>query len=534
LSATAAFGQTLPVGTPLLEELWRRMQITGEKDINVSFTIRPLHSTGIDSDSLYHPIADSLAGAHSGESLFRRGKNFLRLLPVTVTQQYNTHHPNGWNDGPMIGARGYQNYIKAGIYGSFGPLSVQLQPEFVYAQNKDFPLFPTSHTDSIWKSYYNIVNRIDAPEQFGKGSYAKIFPGQSSIRLNYKKLSIGVSTENLWWGPGLRNSLIMSNNAPGFRHITFNTTAPVITGIGSFEWQVVAGTLKNSNIISFDTLRTFEGKRLYQPKFQDDRYLNGMIVTWQPKWTKGLHLGVQRVFYQYASQRPSSLDGYIPVFSKLFKKNARDENSYGRDQLLSVFLRMIMPQSKAEFYVEYGRNDHSQDLIDLVLEPEHARAYIVGARKLFDMLDERDLEIYMELTHLQNPPTINLRALEGWYTHYQVRHGYTHMGQIVGAGIGSGGNSQTSGINWVKGYRKSGVMFERVVHNNDFYYDAFKSRMDFGSHWVDLALNFNKQWMHKRFLYLANLSLIRSLNYQWQHDVDRTNLSMQFSVSYLF
>ena len=77
---------------------------------------------------------------------------------------------------------------------------------------------------------------------------------------------MGVSTENLWWGPGVRNSLIMSNNAPGFGHISFNTTAPVLTKIGSFEWQLISGVLQNSGLLPPDTARTFNGQKLYEPQ----------------------------------------------------------------------------------------------------------------------------------------------------------------------------------------------------------------------------------------------------------------------------
>jgi hypothetical protein len=50
------------------------------------------------------------------------------------------------------------------------------------------------------------------------GPFNKAFWGQSSIRLTFGPASIGLSNENIWWGPGIRNSLIMSNNAPGFKH----------------------------------------------------------------------------------------------------------------------------------------------------------------------------------------------------------------------------------------------------------------------------------------------------------------------------
>ncbi|MFX8805488.1 capsule assembly Wzi family protein, partial [Acinetobacter baumannii] len=54
---------------------------------------------------------------------------------------------------------------------------------------------------------------------------------------------VGISSENLWWGPGIYNSLLMSNNAPGFWHLTFNSRKPLKTPIGDFEWQLIGGKL---------------------------------------------------------------------------------------------------------------------------------------------------------------------------------------------------------------------------------------------------------------------------------------------------
>ncbi|RYG43880.1 MAG: hypothetical protein EOO01_20530, partial [Chitinophagaceae bacterium] len=360
----------------------------------------------------------------------------------------------------------------------------------------------------------------------------------------YKKLSLGVSTENLWWGPGIRNSLLMSNNAPGFAHITFNTTAPIKTCIGSFEWQIISGQLKESGILPPDTGRTFYGVPLYQPKQQDGkRYLNGMVATWQPKWTKNLYLGFTRMFYLYSSDVEHSLDGYLPILGAFFKGSTNNEDDKRRDQMLSLFVRLVLPKEKAEFYAEFGRNDHSQNSRDLVLEPEHARAYIFGGRKIFTTPKNTDIELMAEFTQTENSPTAWIREQEGWYTHYQVRHGYTNRGQVIGAGIGPGSNSQTVGIAWIKGIKKTGINLERVVRNNDFYYDAFTPSRNFGSHWVDLSINATKNWYCKRFLYTADLSLVRSLNYQWRHDFDAAgdpvnrnvnNLHASVSVSYLF
>ena len=52
--------------------------------------------------------------------------------------------------------------------------------------------------------------------------------------------------KTLWWGPSIRNSIMMSNHAQGFKHITFNTIKPIKTFFGAFEFQIITGRLKNS------------------------------------------------------------------------------------------------------------------------------------------------------------------------------------------------------------------------------------------------------------------------------------------------
>jgi hypothetical protein len=522
--------QSQASGLQAFEEAARSLQRYGKADSLLSFCIRPIYPV---------LVSDSIAELYGypyrirpNDSLGISSHRFV-LLPIVWQQQYNTHHPYGWNDGSMIPAKGYQSQVSFGFHLKKGLISLQLRPEIVYAQNSPFPTFSSQHqTDTVWKSYYGVLNNIDAPERFGNDNYLKIFPGQSYFKVNYHKLSLGISTENLWWGPGVRNSLVMSNNAPGFPHLSFNSSQPLTSSIGSFEWQLISGKLYGSGILPNDTTRRFNGEQLYVPKGDADRYLNGVILTWQPKWTRGLFVGFSRVFYQYLSEVPFSLDGYVPVIGKLFKKKLPNEDEKKRDQLLSFFFRLVLSKEKAELYGEFGRNDHSLDVRDLLDEPEHSRAYILGFAKIFET-NKKNVELFSEITNLQMSSTTRLRAQESWYTHYQVRHGYTNFGQVVGAGIGPGGASQTIGINWNTGLEKTGTTIERVVHNNDFYYNAFSPTQNWQRHWVDLSLNLNKSWVRKRILYDARLSYIYSLNYQW-YNKDASNLSARIGIAYLF
>lgn len=537
LTGRWGFSQTLPVGTPALEEIWRRAQLQGKTDSNVSFTVRPVTNGFLSSfDSLCEA---GNSGALSSSVLLERKKAQVRLLPPVVTQQFNSHHPFGWNDGSMIPANGYQVQLSAGMFVRFGRLTVQLRPEMVYAQNASFSTFSVRYSDSLWRNYYNtVLNTIDAPERFGTGAYVKLFPGQSSIRFHFKKISVGLSTENLWWGPGLRNALVMTGNAPGFPHLTLNTTAPLLSPVGSFEGQLLSGFLKPSGFLPPDTGRTFNGQPLYVTKPRDNRYINAMVLTWQPKWTKGLFLGFSRAFYLYRNDVRGSLSGYLPVISRLFKGKASQfeaEDALRRDQLISFFFRLLLPKEKAEVYGEFGRNDHSGNGRDLALEPEHSRAYVIGLCKMFETgRKNRQVEVMGEQTNLQLPSTILLREQGSWYAHYQVRDGYTNRGQVIGAGIGPGGSSQTLGISLIEGLNKTGLLLERIVHNNDFYYAAFAPSRNYRQHWVDLSAGVNKTWRQKSFVYAAALTWVKSLNYEWQQGEDYVNLQARLSVLYRF
>ncbi|HEX5667890.1 MAG TPA: hypothetical protein VFX73_03740, partial [Chitinophagaceae bacterium] len=169
--------QSLPVGTPVFEDLYRIMQLKGERDSSTSFLVRPMHAAKTkEFDSLYHPYGLLYKHSRGSDGHFFKDKGKFYALPLTLNQQYNTHHPYGWNDGAMIPAKGYQALFSAGVYASVGWLSVQLRPEFVFAENRDFAEFPVAHTDSVWKHYYGFLNSIDNPEKFGQGAYTKLFP----------------------------------------------------------------------------------------------------------------------------------------------------------------------------------------------------------------------------------------------------------------------------------------------------------------------------------------------------------------------
>ncbi len=538
--------QSLPVGLfETVEEAYRRQQLLGNDTSNASYMIRPLF---INKNNL-HLLGESNSLNDFRKELFlsKNGKNVIYALPLVWQNQYNTKHPYGMNDGLMVPARGYQTQFSTGIFAKLGPLSIQLRPEFVFAENKDFrELYEVDNGAAFAESYAKYYNRIDLPERFGNGSYAKVGWGQSSIRLTFDPVSFGISNENLWWGPGVRNSLLMSNNAPGFKHLTLNTSKPIKTYIGTFEAQIIAGRLEQSGV-------NLTAGSSFKAKPDDWRYLSAIVVTWQPKWIPNLYFGFDRSFITYRKDMGRKLGDYLPIFSSLEKvaygdpdltDNAMNEDDLRkRDQYISGFARWVMPESHTEIYFQYGRNDHAYDTRDAIVMPEHSRAYIVGLRKLIPLTRAKEfIEVMVELTQMEGSSTGDVRAQPSWYTHYQVKAGYTNMGQVLGSGIGPGSNLQTVNVGWVKGLNKIGLQVERTAHNNDFFYSS--GAYGIRNHWIDLAFSGRYDVSFRQFLLSSSLTYIRSLNYQyaikngktfWDWDKqDAGNLQFKVGVLYNF
>ena len=60
-------------------------------------------------------------------------------------------------------------------------------------------------------------------------------PGQSSISAVIGPIEVGWSTEAEWWGPGIRNALVMSNNAAGIPKYFLGTPRPIRTPAGALS-----------------------------------------------------------------------------------------------------------------------------------------------------------------------------------------------------------------------------------------------------------------------------------------------------------
>ena len=456
------------VGAPV-EEYVRLLQLTGVMPL-ASRMIRPVSVTErwVAPDSA--PWRAPWSARYRGDQRTSQETDTAALggwrptvtvfEPVSQTT-YNSAFPFGWNDGAMWAGRGLSTQLTAGAALRAGPLRAQLVPTVWWSENRSFDMAPlrgatatASPFADAWYSRY-----IDLPQRFGTGSFARLDPGQSSISVDAYGARAGYGTENMWWGPGIDNTLLQTNAGPGFRHAFLGTSKPANVWIGRIEVLYSLGWLDESGYWSTT------------PLGQDRRWLNSLAVVFEPRGMPGLYLGGARTFVALLDSNPITFREIRQILQSLEKKNFADtiSNPGGddrRNQMASLWLRWLLPEAGFEFYAEYGRNDHSWDGRDLALEPEHSAAYQLGLQKVWRVRDGV-LAGRAEVTNLTRSITGMLRPTPTWYVHHRVLEGYTERGQLIGAGVGPGGDMQTIAFDWFEPRGRAGFLLQRRRINTD-------------------------------------------------------------------
>ncbi|WP_236613257.1 MULTISPECIES: capsule assembly Wzi family protein [Rhodonellum] len=454
----------------------------------------------------------------------------IYALPLTAISQMNTKRPYGWGDYGMIPSRGGQQYISSGLFIKYKFIHLQLQPDLVLAQNKAYQGFSREFRDGIQAARFIFWNFGDYPERFGSAGYSKFSLGQSKLSAQFGAFEAGISTQNLWWGPGQWNALTFSNNAQGFPHLSLNTTKPAKTFLGNFEGQLIMGRIEESGLKP--SQHADLNDRFFTDFTGDWKYVNGITVSYSPKWIPGLFLGFSRTFQQYRERMGDGFRDYFPILDPFQKEsifengNTVEFDGAGRDQTATLFFRWVIPKHHTEFYAEFGRRDHAFNWRDAILTPEHARAYLMGFSKLIPLSKENQyVQLRGEMTHQQESINryIRYRGLGGgisWHTHTRAR-GFANYGQPLGVGIGVGSNVQTLELAIVENFNKYGILLERLENQQDFYYRAFGQQKEHKP-WVDLSLGFLFDHRWDNLLLSSKVQLIHGRNYQWQLDPSST------------
>jgi hypothetical protein len=453
------------------------------------------------------------------------------LLAPELAFTYNSTIPLSLNDGAMWAGRGASTLVRAGAGFSSRFVTLIFAPEYTYSQNLGFEVFPgTAPGRSAWSSPWHTGNQsADLPLRFGDQSYRLASLGQSSLTLHIGAVDIGASSENQWWGPGVRNALLMSNQAEGVPHLFARSAKPIVTGIGDFEWRIIGGALTES--IYFDSTAT-----------NNLRSLSGFIFTFRPAAARNLTLGVARIVVAPASGTGTVLQGAFNSLTQwhpaLNAPVTRADSAKG-DQMMSLFGRWILPNDHLELYFEWAKSELPRSLRDLIIAPQDAQGYTLGGQWLEPVQDgHANVRVQLEATDVEQTTVFADHPTPDFYTGSSTAQGFTQRGQLLGASVGPGGQSQWIATDYMQGDWSAGIMLQRIRWEDNALYR--QNIPNFFRHDVTLLAGLRGTLRTRAYDFSASIAMNPRWNYLFQNGianpddrrtVDVSNFTVTFGVA---
>jgi hypothetical protein len=415
-------------------------------------------STG---QSLLLRSASSLTARLQGSAAAWRGALVApQFLAVT-----NSSIPFSQNNGALWAGRGLSTRTLTGFVLERNRLRIIVAPEIIVSANANWPLFQDFYHPEVpagysrfYFPYYVGQFTIDQPMRFGDKAIHRIDLGQTSVVASVKSMELGFSNENEWWGPGIRNAIVLSNNAPGFPHLFIRTAHPLATRLGDVEMRWLVGGLRESPY--FDTVSS-----------NNNRSLSAIAATLQTKWDPNLSVGFARSVYGTETSGGQFLARWFDVFARTHL-DVPDTTRTQRDQLFTLFSRWVFPADGVEIYGEWGRTQLRPSLRDFLLEPNHTQGYTIGLQWRGANWRDGTFRIQGEITQLEQSATFRDGPLGSWYTSTRVIQGYTNKGEMLGASIGPGASSQWVAFDYLKPGWRLGAFMGRIRWNQDVHNHA--------------------------------------------------------------
>jgi hypothetical protein len=362
------------------------------------------------------------------------------------------------NDGSLWAGRGLNASISGGVAGGYKRFRFMLAPRLNASQNEPFGILPSGRADrsGFASPWHSATQSADLPLRFGNASYTTVDAGETMLEGTVGGAAIGVSSTAEWWGPGIRNAIVLSNNAGGVPRLYVRTRNPIDTRLGQVEGVWMIGQLVESPF--FD-----------RSGANDSRSLSAAAITLRVAADTGLRVGVSRAVYDVASfGELASHAG--DVFFRWDPRSAWDSTAGNGDQVTSLFARWLIPRAGFAAHAEWARITIPRSLRDLLVDPAEGQGYTLGLEWARALSALTTVRVQGEATSLEQQPLVANAELKGFYTSASVPQGYTMRGQSLGAAIGPGASSQFIGTTVFRGKYAVGVNFGRIRWEEDSYY----------------------------------------------------------------
>lgn len=445
----------------------------------------------------------------------------ISVISPRVLLISNSAIPHSMNDGPLWSGKGTNTSVSTGVRLQLGPLRAIIAPEFLNSENRFWQLRDTVrfYAPPIPEArqgggfvfpWYMPPLSIDQPLRMGDKKIKRIDAGQSSALLYFGPVAFGAATENEWWGPGVRNAIVLSSNAGGFPHIVVRTSAPLATRFGTFDARLIAGGISESGF--FDTTST-----------NNLQAISLAALAYSPPGHANVSIGFARAVYGTVDKWETIPGRILRSFSNPGRPNNRalaDSLEYpgGEDQIYSFFARWSAPRDGLEAYAEWSRTELPVNLRDLFVAPNHTQGYTLGVQwRKPAPATANTFRLQGELTTLEQSATFRDRPVGSYYTSRKVIQGYTHRGQVLGASIGPGASSQWLAFDYLAPSWYAGPFAGRIRWNEDMHsVYGWPQYIGYCNHDVSVFTGVRSGWRSRYLTATADLTFGNRINAWFQ------------------
>ncbi len=385
----------------------------------------------------------------------------MEYLPARLAVYGNGALPRAENDGALWSGRGMSWSLTSGLRTRVGPLVVVLAPELLWSQNAPFEIVSgqTDHRSTFSSPFHpEGRNSLDLPLRRGSRALSAVGPGSSGVFAAFAGGSVvtGVTAAPAWWGPSVRNALLLSHQAPGVPRVFASGRHQ--PGFGRVEWNWFTGVVTESPF--FD-----------RNPSNDRRSLGGFALALSPRLLGGLTLGGGHLALM--PWEGSKTPGVGTLLGLPFRGDGLDPadgEAPAVDALTMLFVAWSKPDHGVRFGVEAAWQEPPETLDDWLTKWAHTRAVTVSFRwrappgapgdGWYAEGENTSLDQTRTRFDVPHPPD--------FYSGRADPHGFTHQGQLLGALAGPGGQGL-----WVEVGRRVapnaevGVFVARNRYEND-------------------------------------------------------------------
>ena len=388
------------------------------------------------------------SGYISPISLYDNDQKFKLYLNNNIYT--NSNLPNIENQNGDYYPKGYGLSQSLLFYFNNKLLSIIFEPKTTFKRE-----FSVSAPEK--QNVFSVLNDVPLIKKFNNQKIKNL-----NLNFHYQGVSLGFGNINKWWGPGIHNSLIMSNNAEGYYRYYINyETSNKEFNVNDFS---IEHSISNP-IMSFNGSKFFITSTFSKLKYNRFTLGGGHLVL-----TGG-----------YNDLKWNQNDALFVTFTK-------DKERYW-DSITQYYISYNNEYSGLQFFAEYAYPNRSFSNREPSIFNSHAIASNLGLRKK-GAFNLQKLVFGVEYTRLVQGTYYNILPTPNWYDNIKFNY-YSYNYRFWAAHSGSDSDDMLMYLGYLDDKKSFvyGINYER--HGVNFHFPPE----------VKFENRFSATYIHKNFYF---------------------------------